>query len=445
MKLVRIKLRTKYILYVVFLHLMVLSLSFQFLNHYKLYFVLCELVIIVSIILSVRLYRIFISPINLITSAIEMIREKDFNTRLAQTGQIETDALIDVYNKMSDQLREERIKQIEQNFFLEKLIQASPSGIIVLNMDDQVATINPAAMNLLGLKGEGIYNKRLSELGGRLISEIIQLEDGRQGIINLSGNQIYRCYKSYFLDQGFKRYFYIIEEMTREILNTERKAYEKVIRMMSHEINNSIGAVNSFLQSFISYKCQLKYEDQEDFENSLKIAIMRNTRLNKFMSNFSDIVKIPEPKKETIDLNELLIDAEKIFSAECEKRDIKWIWQLAGSPYLIKMDILQMEQVIYNIIKNAIEAIGSEGTISVITENGPDRRLIIRDTGKGIPKEIESRLFTPFFSTKPNGQGIGLTLTKEILINHNFGFSLETHKDGYTEFQMSLDRNNSEL
>jgi len=101
-----------------------------------------------------------------------------------------------------------------------------------------------------------------------------------------------------------------------------------------------------------------------------------------------------------------------------------------------------MEQVLVNIIKNALEAIGEDGMITFMI-NEKDRQLIIRDTGKGIPKAMEAQLFTPFFSTKRTGQGIGLTLIRDILRNHDFTFSLQTIEVGRTEFQINFFNNKS--
>jgi signal transduction histidine kinase len=97
-----------------------------------------------------------------------------------------------------------------------------------------------------------------------------------------------------------------------------------------------------------------------------------------------------------------------------------------------------MEQVLVNAFKNAIEAIGEGGRITVKTTSSPSPQLIIRNTGKGIPDDIKPHLFTPFFSTKKNGQGIGLTLIREVLINHGFRFSLESADDEVTEFSIDF-------
>ncbi len=93
-----------------------------------------------------------------------------------------------------------------------------------------------------------------------------------------------------------------------------------------------------------------------------------------------------------------------------------------------------MEQVLVNIVKNALEAIEKNGKITIVTSTASCKQLIIRDNGKGISEDIRQKLFTPFFSTKKNGQGIGLTLTREILLNHGFKFSLETNEKEETEF-----------
>lgn len=115
---------------------------------------------------------------------------------------------------------------------------------------------------------------------------------------------------------------------------------------------------------------------------------------------------------------------------KAQQRDIQFVFeQVTEQPFLIKADISQMEQVFINIIKNAVEAIGEKGIITFRTDNR-ENQLEIEDTGKGIPPQVENLLFSPFFSTKSYGQGIGLTLIRDILTHHNFKFSLNSHHSG---------------
>jgi len=231
----------------------------------------------------------------------------------------------------------------------------------------------------------------------------------------------------------------LIEQLTREILATQKQAYAKVIRMMSHEINNSVGAVNSILQSLLKVMEQLTTEDRQDFEDAIRVAINRNTGLNRFMGNFADVVRIPPPAREPHDMHQLLHAVQTLMGAECEKRNINWAWELGPMPLQAKIDYLQIEQVLVNIIKNAIEAIGNDGTITVQTATTDPKVLRIVDTGKGIPPEVRPRLFTPFFSTKRDGQGIGLTFIREVLVSHGFDFGLEPTDDGRTVFWIRFD------
>ncbi len=434
------KLRTKYFLFIVILHSILVLLAVQLIDKYQALFFAVEALILISIWISIRLYLQFIRPLNLIAIGVESIKDKDFSSKFLKVGQYELDQLIEVYNRMIDQLREERIKAKEQHYFLDRLINASPSGIIVLDFNNKIDALNPAAESMLGLQAEQVLTKTLTELNGNLTLELDRLQAGEAKIININGIQTYKCRKSHFLDRGFHHHFILVEELTEEILKTEKKAYGKVIRMMSHEINNSAGAINSILNTCLNYKNQLNDNDRPDYENALLVAIGRNTRLNRFMSNFADVIRIPTPLKKSCQVHDLLYNVSALMNAECEKRRIEWSWDLSQRPLTVQLDIQQIEQVLVNVIKNALEAIDTEGVITVQTGHVPVKHLVIGNNGRGIAKDVQQKLFTPFFSTKKDGQGIGLTITREILINHQFRFSLATNEKGFTDFRIEFDR-----
>jgi two-component system, NtrC family, nitrogen regulation sensor histidine kinase NtrY len=429
------KLWKKFLFFTGGLHLSLLVLAFYLLEYNKTAFIITEVVIVVSIIFTVNLYKSFVKPLNILAAGLESIKEKDFSIQFTPVGQYELDQLIEVYNKMINNLREERIKQTEKNLFLEKLIKASPSGIIILGFDDKVTALNPAALKLIKKTHENILGKKLQEVNNPLSTELAKVKSGESKVIQ-AGVKSYKCHKAHFIDRGYHHHFIILEELTEEILKAEKKAYEKVIKMMTHEINNSIGAINSILQSSLSYKEQLHLEDKEEFSEVLQVCIDRNSKLSKFMSRFSDVVKVPAPNFEIVDLRELIAGSKLLVTQVCREKNIKLIIESDDQPFGVKIDVQQMEQVLINIIKNAIEAIGEKGTIKFIFKRNPDL-LIIQDTGKGIPANVKEHLFfSPFYTNKKEGQGIGLTLCKEILLNHGFEFSLETGKEGLTEFRI---------
>ena len=425
------KLRTKYILFVVLVHLVALVLSYFIFKSDPVLFIASETLIIISILLAWQLYNQLIQPLKLLMQGTEAIKDRDFNVKFVKTGKYEMDQLISVYNNMIDELRTERTKQEQQHFFLEKLIQTSPTGIIILDYEDNVQQANPKALELLDAAEREVIGKSVSDVDHPMMQQILQLKSGEAKTITLNGANTYKLQKSHFVDRGFPRHFVMIEELTAEILAAEKKAYGKVIRMMAHEVNNTIGPVNSILQSALKKETLWKNEDH--LQHALQVAVDRNQNLNIFMRNFADVVRLPEPHRRKLDLHQLLRSVARLMEAKAAERQIEFSYSPAENDLYIFADEQQMEQVLINIIKNAIEAIGEKGSISFVTDSAA-RQLTIIDTGKGIADEVADQLFSPFFSTKKDGQGIGLTLVREILLNHGYEFYLKSFPEGRTEF-----------
>lgn len=430
-------LRIKFILFAVAVHATLLLLTGYFLHTHTGLFLASEALILVSLVLTVQIYRSFVRPLHLIAAGIESIRDKDFTVKFLPTGQPEVDGLIGVYNQMMDQLRQERVSQKEKHHFLEQLIQASPSGIIILDYDGYVQQVNPAAAAWMQQPAASLVGRLLQELPGPWGAELSALAGGQPRLFLIGGIHTYRGHKSTFIDRGFPRYFLLIEELTEEIIKKEKYAYEKIIRMMSHEVNNSIGAINSILDSFRAYTPQLEADCQQDYAQALTVSIERNQHLAAFMANYARMVRLPAPRREALDLHGLLQSVYRLFQPQLEKKQVSWHWHLDPQPLVIQADAGQLEQVLINIVKNALEAIGGPGAICVRT-SGEARELAIEDSGSGVAEAIRSQLFTPFFSTKKNGQGIGLTMIRDILLSHGFPFSLATEAPGRTVFRISF-------
>jgi signal transduction histidine kinase len=379
----------------------------------------------------------FFGPLDLIRTGTQFMQEKDFTSRFQKVGQPEMDELIDVYNRMIDHLREERLRVREQHYLLDKILTASPSAILTLDFDERIALVNPATERILEILSSELLGRRLDQLDSPFWQSLHRLPVGEAQILPLFGRRRLHCRKSVFLDRGFARQFIMIEELTEELRRAEKAAYEKLIRMMSHEVNNSLGASNSLLNSCLNYKDQLNPEDQVDFENALRIAISRTDHLSAFTRGFADVIRLPRPLLRPCNVVNLLKNIEGLLRVECERRQIHWQWEVPDSFPLISMDRNQMEQVFVNILKNAMEAIGTKGFIAVRLGQTIRRSHVeIADTGPGIPPEIQTQLFAPFFTTKENGQGIGLTLAQEILSLHGFDFSLESLPGQPTRFRI---------
>jgi two-component system nitrogen regulation sensor histidine kinase NtrY len=429
------KLRTKYILFVAIIHLVALAVTWFIFNKDRVWFIIAEVFVIISIVITIQLYNQLIRPIKTLMQGVDAIKDRDFNVKFLSTGKHEIDQLTDVYNQMMDELRTERTRQEQQHFFLEKLIFTSPTGIIILDYDDNVQQINPIALQIIGAAEKQVLNYHIDTLTHPLFKQIKLLKSGGNIVLKPDGINTYKLQKSHFIDRGFSRHFVMIEDLTAEIVAAEKNVYGKVIRMMAHEVNNTVGPVNSIMQSALKNDKLWEGHQFNTLKDALQVAMERNQNLNYFMRNFADLVKLSPASKRPVDLHLLIKSVTMLMGIKAQEKSIEFDFQLAGGPFKIMADEQQMEQVLINIVKNAIEAIDSDGTITFITTIDK-KSLTISDTGPGIGEEHAANLFSPFFSTKKDGQGIGLTLVREILANHGFEFSLKTITPKKTVFRI---------
>jgi len=400
-------------------------------------FLIIEGVGVFAIILFFVLYYRLIKPYQIITDGMELLKEQDFSTRLRPVPNSEANNLIEVFNKMMDQLKDERLLVREKNHFLDLLIKASPQGLVVLDFDDNISEINPSGLRLLDIADvEKLKGKKLSDSGIGIGSQLGALKPGEDIVIRGSGITMFRCVRSSFIDRGFNHPFILIEELTHELLETEKKSYEGIIRMMAHEVNNSVGAVSSTLNIISDVLHQDADNELIDVLPSVDASFDRCRHLGQFISNFADVVKIPSPTISSVSINELAESVNALTRSECLKRNIKLSLLLTEGNNIAKIDSIQFEQVLVNIVKNAYEAIESNGEIRIITLSDP-LSILIENNGPDIPEDARNKLFTPFFTTKSSGQGIGLMFVREVLMNHHCKFDLCSF-EGWTRFKIIL-------
>lgn len=363
-------------------------------------------------------YNKIVKPMNTIGSGMELLREQDFSSRLSRVGQYEADRIVNIFNRMMEQLKNERLRMREQNHFLDLLIQASPMGVVILTMDDEVSQLNPMAVKMLGVRMEEAMTKRLDQMDSPLAAELSSIPKDETAVVRLNDANIYKCTHSSFIDRGFKHPFFLIERMTEEVMRAEKRAYEKVIRMIAHEVNNTTAGITSTLDTV--EQALSTEDDMEDICDVMRVCTERCFSMSRFITRFADVVKIPEPTLAPVQLNELVSMCKRFMEGMCNDRNIELRLECDPEVGMVRMDASLFEQVLVNIIKNAAESI--EGDAG---ENGQQGEIIVRttapasvevvDNGPGISKETEAKLFSPFFSTKPNGQGIGLVFILSLI------------------------------
>lgn len=439
-------LRARIIAYLILLHLVLAAIAFFVVRENKIWLLAIEGLFVVSIAVGVLLVRAFFVPLDLIRTGAELMSERDFTSQFREVGQPEMDGLIHIYNQMVEKLREERLKLQEQSFLLERIVAASPAGVLTLDFAGRVAAANPAAQALLGLSEEESRGKPLAELPAPLGAAVAGLPVGGTKVAAAQGGRRVKVSHAEFFDRGFSRSFLLLEELTEELRASEKAAYGKLIRMMSHEINNSVAAVGSLLDSVKGFAGALADEDRGDYLHALEVASTRLENLRSFMTGFAEVVRLPPPDKRPTDLTQLVDEILFLLRPELEKRRIRVEWAERQPLPPLSLDRNQIEQVLVNVLKNAMEAIGEDGRITLRLgwrqpgEPAVHRRpyLSIADSGPGIPEDVQALLFTPFFTTKKDGRGLGLTLVQEILTQHGFGFHLGPGKAGGAELRIEL-------
>lgn len=403
------------------------------------FFYIGEGLILFILIYLTFFYRKIVKPLNTIGSGMELLREQDFSSRLSPVGQYEADRVVNIFNRMMEQLKNERLRLREQNNFLDLLIKASPMGVIITSLDEDLSELNPMALKMLGVRLEDVQGKKMKEIDSPLAVELANLPKGEKVTVRLNDSNIYRCTHSSFIDRGFQHPFYLVETLTDEVMKAEKKAYEKVIRMIAHEVNNTTAGITSTLDTV--EQALSSEEGMEDICDVMRVCTDRCFSMSRFITRFADVVKIPEPTVAQVQLNELVSMCKRFMEGMCNDRNI--ILRLECDPEVgqVRLDASLFEQVLVNIIKNAAESIesageaaGKQGEITVRTT--APALIEIVDNGPGISKETEAKLFSPFFSTKPNGQGIGLVFIREVLSRHGCAFSLRTYNDGLTRFRI---------
>ncbi len=392
-----------------------------------------EGIIFIAFLFLILFYRKIVKPLHTIGTGMELLKEQDFSSRLSPVGESEADRVVSIFNRMMEELKNERLRLREQNHFLDLLIHASPMGVIICTFDEEISQLNPMALQILGIDKESALGRKLIQLDSILAKELAAIPKNGTITVRLNDANIYKCTRSSFIDRGFPHPFFLLERLTDEVIKAEKKAYEKVIRMIAHEVNNTTAGITSVLDTVA--QTLSGEDDKTEICELMQVCSERCFSMSRFITRFADVVKIPEPNVSWVNLNELVESCKHFMEGFCSSRNILIKLECVNFP-LLKLDAILFEQVILNIIKNSAESIGDTGEIVISTI--PPCTLEISDTGKGIPQELETKLFTPFFSTKPDGQGIGLLCIREILNSHSCTFSLRTYEDGLTRFRITF-------
>ncbi len=434
------KLRRRFFLYLLALHALLGACGALLLWEVARPMILVvEGLILCSLLLFQHLVRTSTRPAEMIADGSRFINDHDFSHTFAPSPSLEVNQLVKLYNELIRRLRQERTRLQEQHYFLEKVLAVTPAGILTFSPDGELRYANPAARRLLQLE-----EREAPALPAILQDSWQELVEGDSEVVPLAGRRRIRVSRGSIQMEGFPCAVMILEDLTRELLRSEKAAWEKLIRTLSHEINNSLGSSQSLLRSCLGWADQLPEGEQEEFRQAIGIVLDRSRHLGQFMNSYAEVVRLPQPVLRDCEGIAMLEDLLALQRPELGAHGIRLESRIEVESWPLCADRPQLEQVLLNVLRNSMDALTGcpDPCITVSARvQGTVLRIECLDNGPGLSENARKQLFTPFFTTRPEGQGIGLTLVHEILGKHGFDFSLENREEGGAVFRVDLPGN----
>lgn len=375
--------------------------------------------------ISFALRNRVVRSLQTIQNMLAALREGDFSVRAR--GAVPFDALGEVLlelNALGEILREQRLSALEAVALLRIVMAKIEVAIFTFDQDGRLRLVNHAGEKLLDQPAERLLGLTADELGltdcmrgepTRTVQRAFPGGTGRWGI---------QC--NTFREQGLTAQLLVISDLGRALREEERQAWQSLIRVLGHELNNSLASIKSISGSLESLLAKEPRPDDwsQDMQRGLSVISTRAEALNRFMQAYARLARLPPPRLQPLDVGDFVHHV-----ADLETR-LK-IKIRPGAALTIQADRAQLEQLLINLLRNAVDATLSEGGSVEVgwRKNGSYLELWVKDEGQGISNP--ANLFVPFFTTKPGGSGIGLVLSRQIAEAHGGTLTLENRQAGH--------------
>jgi two-component system, NtrC family, nitrogen regulation sensor histidine kinase NtrY len=347
------------------------------------------------------------------------LQDGSFNVDANRQLLRELKPLAEVLQQMSAQLRQERATLYQRELLLDTVLQSSPSAMVLTDQSGRVLMTNPAARVLLhqGQKFEGLL---FSELTAELPELALAIQTNQQGLLHLGEPvSIWHLSVSSFSLNQKPHQLYLLKPMTREIHREEVKAWKKLLRVIGHELNNTLAPLSSLAYSGKLVATELQHPQLQQIFQTIS---ERQQHLNQFLQSYIQFAKLPTPALAAVQWARLINQLQDQYEFELEGDLPHRVW-LADS--------LQLSQLLLNLLKNAHESGSSPEQIHLSFTELPDQLLIrIQDAGGGMTSEGLAHAMVPFYTSKENGSGIGLTLCRDIAEAHGGSLCLQNQGAG---------------
>jgi nitrogen fixation/metabolism regulation signal transduction histidine kinase len=373
---------------------------------------------------SIRLQMLIIQPMQTASNMLSALREGDFSLHANYVSDIDPlGQLMLEINLLTDVLAEHRMDAMESHALMDKVIEEIDAAVMTFDPDRRLTLANPPALEVLGIQRENIRNYYAAELN------LDKALDSKANAIIQHPNPDkpgrFTIRRGSYRVGGLPHELLILIDLSRNLREEELMAWKRLIRVIGHELNNSMAPIRSLAESLqkIASQPDPQEEDREDLTDGLETIRQRADGLSRFVQEYARLAKLPPPKLKAFPLQPMVRRIASLFDQP--KVDIDGNCQ----EIVINADPDQIEQTLLNLIKNAVEAASlNNGSVRVCWKMQGDSFILhVEDTGPGIANM--DNLFIPFFSTKKDGSGIGLTLSRQIIEGHDGRLELTNRED----------------
>jgi nitrogen fixation/metabolism regulation signal transduction histidine kinase len=384
--------------------------------------------VVASLVAAQVIRRSVSHVLNTIANLVSAVHDGDFSVRgKSRRGDDDVAFAFTAINTLADVLREQRLSALEATTLLRKVIEAIDTAIFAFDDAERLCLVNPAGERLLGTHAERLHGQGADALG---LAAWLSGPSPRKIMVDLPGGKgAWDLRHGIFRQDGRCHTLVVAADISRLVREEERQAWKDIIRVLSHEINNSLAPIASISQGLQSRLGRPDATPIEDMRDGLGVISRRAESLQRFMDNYGRLARLPPPEYSTFEIEPWL----RRMAVLEERVPVT----LEGPPGTVDADEGLLEQALINLVRNAGDASLPRRTAVQIrwsieeraddTDRKGSVKIEIVDAGDGVADD--ATLFVPFFTTKPAGSGIGLVLSREIVEAHQGRLTLANRKD----------------